>query len=320
MSLKDKSVLITGGAGFIGSHLVDRLIQEKPSNLVVVDNLFLGKESNLKEAKENYPLLKVYWQDASDYVAMKKITKQEAIQVVFDLAIVPLPVSLEKPRWCYEQNNNIMLCWCELAREGYFDTLVHFSSSEVYGDCQYAPMDEYHLLNPTTPYGASKAAADLLVLSYVKSFGIDASIVRPFNNYGSRQNDGSYAGVIPLTIKRILSGEAPAIYGDGKQTRDYVHVLDTVDATVKLYNCSESRGKVINIGSGEETSIVALMKLIARYMDCNKPITYQEARQGDIKRHIAGISLAKTLINFKPQINLEKGLKSVVEWYRGGKS
>lgn len=317
MNLANKSVLVTGGAGFIGSHLVDRLIKEKPSNLVVVDNFFLGKESNLSEAKLNYPKLKVYHQDASDYEAMKGIVESEDIQVVFNLAAVPLPTSLVYPRWTCEQNINITLGLCELARSGYFDTLIHFSSSEVYGSCQYAPMDENHPLNPTTPYGASKAAADLLLLSYMNTFNnINAAIVRPFNNYGPRQNEGSYAGVIPLTIKRLLSGESPVIYGDGEQTRDYIYVTDTVDATVKIYNCQGSRGKVTNIASGSEISINELVKLIAEYMGCNKAIIYESERPADVRRFIASINLARDLINFNPKINLEEGIKQTIEWYK----
>ena len=318
MTLENKSVLVTGGAGFIGSHLVDKLIPEKPSNLVVVDNFFLGKESNLKEAKKNYPQLRIYHQDASDYEAMKKIVRSEGTEVIFNLAIIPLPASLDKPKWSYEHNVNITMCLCELARERAFDTLIHFSSSEAYGNCQYAPMDEYHPLNPTTPYGASKAATDLLVLSYVHTFNITASIIRPFNNYGPRQNEGSYAGVIPLTIKRIQSGEAPVIYGDGEQSRDYIYVSETVDATIDLYNCPESRGKVLNIGSGKETAIITLVKLIARYLNCDKPIVYQETRPGDVRRFIADINRARDLINFKPGIGLEEGLKLTTEWYRRG--
>jgi len=314
MSLKNKSILLTGGAGFIGSYLADRLIQEKPSNLVVVDNFFLGKESNLQEAKANYPQLKIYHQDASNQKAMENIIRLENIEIIFNLAVIPLPASLDKPKWSFEKNVKLTLCLCELARNRAFDTLIHFSSSEVYGSCQYAPMNENHPLNPTTSYGASKAATDLLVLSYIKSFGIDASIIRPFNNYGARQNDGSYAGIIPLTIKRILSGDAPVIYGDGKQTRDYVYVADTVDAAVKLYNCDASRGKIVNIGSGYETTIEGLVELIAQHLECNKPIVYREARQGDVQRHIADISLAQKLIGFKPKTDL--ALESTIEWYR----
>ena len=316
MSLENKTVLVTGGAGFIGSHLVDRLILERPSNIVVVDNFFLGREANLETAKTNYPELKVYRQDASNYEVMKNIIKSEDIQVIFDLAIIPLPMSLVNPRWVYEHNTDIALCLCELARQGCFDTLIHFSSSEAYGSCLYAPMDEKHPLNPTTSYGASKAATDLLILSYISTFGIDASIIRPFNNYGPRQNEGSYGGVIPLTINRILSGEAPVIYGDGEQTRDYIYVTETVKAAVEAYNCQDSRGRVMNIASGSEISINRLVQLIARCMGYDKAITYESERPADVSRFIASINLAHDLMNFTPTINLEEGQKVTVDWYR----
>ena len=315
MSLKKKSVLVTGGAGFIGSHLVDRIIKEEPENLVVVDNFFIGKESNLKEAREKYPKLKIYTQDASDYEVMSEIMKNEGIEVVFDLAVIPLPASLTKPRWTFEQNVNITLSICELARNNFFDTLIHFSSSEAYGTSEYAPMDEKHPLNGTTPYAASKAASDQLVFSYCRTFGIDASIIRPFNNYGPRQNEGSYAGVIPLTIKRILNNEAPVIYGDGKQTRDYLYVTDTTNATIDVYNSKNTRNKVLNIASGKEISIETLVNIIAKYLNCDKAIVYEQERPGDVRRHIANIYLAEDLINFKPTVSLGEGLRLTVEWY-----
>ena len=316
LKLENRSIMVTGGAGFIGSHLVDRLIEEKPSNLVVVDNFFLGKESNLEDAKTNYPALKILRQDAKDYEAMKQIMRDENVQVVFNLAVTPLPASLTNPRWVYEENMAIVLCLLELIRSHDFDTLIHFSSSEAYGTSVYAPMNENHPLNATTPYAVSKAAGDNLILSYYRLFGIDASIVRPFNNYGPRQNEGSYAGVIPLTIRRILSGEPPLIYGDGKQTRDYLYVTDTADAAVKAHNCTKTRGRVLNIGSGKETSINTVVQLIAQHLNCNKPIVYQEPRPADVRRHIASIFLAEELIDFCPKVNMEEGMKSTIEWYK----
>jgi UDP-glucose 4-epimerase len=317
MSLKNRSVLVTGGAGFIGSHLVDRIIKEEPENLVVVDNFFIGKESNLKDARENYPHLKIYNQDVSDYEILSEIMKNEGTDVVFNLAVIPLPASLTKPRWAFEQNLDIALSICELARNNYFDTLIHFSSSEAYGTSEYAPMDEKHPLNGTTPYAASKAASDQLVFSYCKTFAIEAAIIRPFNNYGPRQNEESYAGVIPLTIKKILNDEAPVIYGDGKQTRDYLYVTDTANATIDVYKSKNTRGKVLNIASGKEISIETLIELIATYLNCDKPIVYEQERPGDVRRHIANIYLADDLIGFKPTVSFEEGLKLTVEWYKG---
>jgi UDP-glucose 4-epimerase len=316
MSLKNRSVLIAGGAGFIGSHLVDRLVQEEPDGIVVVDNFFLGKESNLREARANYPDLKVYHQDASDYERMKEILEKEAVEVIFNLAVIPLPASLTKPRWSFEQNVDITLTICELAREDIFETLVHFSSSEAYGTSEYAPMDEKHPLNATTPYAASKAASDHLVFSYCRTFGIDASVIRPFNNYGPRQNEGSYAGVIPLTIKRIMQGLPLVIYGDGFQTRDYLYVTDTANAAIEIYNHKSTRSRALNIASGREISIKALIKAIADYMRFDLPIIYEKERPGDVRRHIANVYLAEDLIGFRPTVDITEGLRRTVDWYR----
>jgi UDP-glucose 4-epimerase len=316
MSLKNRSVLVTGGAGFIGSHLVDRIISEEPENLVIVDNFFLGKESNLKEAQKIYPGLKIYREDASSQEKMEEIVKNECIDVLFNLAVIPLPASFSKPRWTFEHNVDISLTMCELARNDFFDTLIHFSSSEAYGTCEYAPMDENHPLKGKSPYAASKAASDQLIFSYYRTFGIKASIVRPFNNYGPRQNEGTYAGVIPLTIKRILNNEAPVIYGDGKQTRDYLYVTDTADAAVSVYINTNTRGKVLNIASGKEISIETLIKAIATYLHCDIPIVYGPERQGDVRRHIANIFLAEDLIEFRPTVGLEEGLTRTISWYK----
>jgi len=316
MSLKNKSVLVSGGAGFIGSHCVDRLAKENPENLVVVDNFFLGSMSNLDDAQEIYSDLKIYDQDATNYEKMSEIMKNEAIDIVFNFAIVPLPVSFEKPKWTYEHNVAITSTYCELLRKDFYETLINFSSSEAYGTCQYAPMDENHPLNPMTPYAASKASADHLLLSYFRTFGIDASIIRPFNNFGPRQNDKGYAAIIPLTIKRILKGESPIIQWDGEQTRDFIYAANTADAAVEVYNHKNTRGKVLNIASGKDTSVNTVVKLLVELLNCEKPILYQEKRPGDVRRHIANTFLARDLINFKPKISFEDGLKLTVNWYK----
>ncbi|MDY6931339.1 MAG: GDP-mannose 4,6-dehydratase [Halobacteriota archaeon] len=315
MSLKNKSVLVSGGAGFIGSHLVDRLIEEDLENLVAVDNFFLGKESNLEGAKKNFPGLKVYNQDVTDYEKMASILEEESIDVIFNLAIVPLLVSMDKPKWTYEHNAAITSSYCELLRNDLFKTLINYSSSEAYGSCMFAPMDENHPLNPMTPYAASKAASDHLLLSYYRTFGVDASIIRPFNNFGPRQNDKSYAAVIPLTINRILSGEAPIIYWDGEQSRDFIYVTNTADAAIEVYNHKNTRGKVLNVASGKETTINTIVKTIIKLLDCDKPIIYKEKRAGDVRRHIANTFLAQDLFGFKPKVGLEEGLRHTVKWY-----
>src|SRR5262245_30382551 len=250
MKLKGKHVLVTGGAGFIGSHLVDRLAKEDPASLVVVDSFFLGTEENLVEARKAYPDLKLFRMDASNLAAMLQLVISEKIEVVFDLAVVPLPTSLDFPTWTIETNIGIASTFCELARRGYIQTLVHCSSSEAYGSAIHIPMDEEHPLVPCTPYAASKAACDHIILSYRETYNIDTVIVRPFNNFGVRQNPGSYAGIIPIVVRRILRGDPIEIYGDGEQTRDFVFVQDTADAMVQIYEEGKTRGQVINIASG----------------------------------------------------------------------
>ena len=315
MSLENKSVLVTGGAGFIGSHLVDRIINEKPANLVVIDNFFLGKERNLAMARQRYKALKVYKKNAAKKNEMEKILKNEDTDVVFNLAIIPLPVCLSNPQSAYEINVKLTSVICELARKDAYKTLVHYSSSEAYGTALNTPMTEDHPLNPTTPYGASKIASDHLVLSYIKTFGIDASVVRPFNAFGPRQNERSYAGVIPLTIKRILQRKPPIIQGDGLQTRDFTYVEDLADATVRIYNQKKTRGKVINIASGKETTIIELMTKIAKLMNYTKTPIFKDPRPGDVRRFFGCNLLAQRLIDYRPQVDLEEGLRPTIEWY-----
>ena len=316
MKMTGKSVLVTGGAGFIGSHLVDRIIQESPNNLVVVDNLFLGKEANLEQARQVFPILKFYSQDASDYEAMKQIITAEGVEVVFNLAVVPLPTSLERPRWTVDTNVAITTVACELLRKGYYQTLIHFSSSEAYGSAQYVPMDEKHPLSPTTPYAASKAAGDHVVLSYWKTFGIDAAIVRPFNNFGPRQNEGTYAGVIPIVIRAALRGDPVIIYGDGEQTRDFIFVREVADAALRIYEEPDTRGQVINIAAGEELSINRLVQVIVGILGTDVPIVHEAPRPGDVRRHCGAIDLARRLAGFRPYIALDDGLAETVDWYR----
>lgn len=318
-SLRNKVVLVTGGAGFIGSHLVDQLTLEHPKEIVVVDNFFLGKEGNLKDAKSTYRNLKVYGKDASRYESMKEVLKKHKVEVVFNLAVIPLPTSLVKPYWASKKNVDIAMAMCELCRNEYFDTLIHCSSSEAYGTAAYVPMDEKHPLDPKTPYAASKAACDHLVMSYYYTYGIDAAIVRPFNNYGPRQNKGSYAGVIPLTIRRILNGEQPVIYGDGKQTRDFIYVTDTANAMVNIYKNKKTRGKTLNVASGKEITINKVISSIAKYLEYKGKVRYEPSRPADVCRHLGGVNLAKKLIAFKPVVNFDVGIKRTIEWYKGTK-
>src|SRR5579859_871822 len=313
-----KHVLVTGGAGFIGSHLVDLLLSEGVKELTIIDNFFLGNTANLAEASQHRPDLRVLHLDASDDHAVRAAFAQlRDVDVVFDLAVIPLPTSLERPQFCFETNVKITSTLCELLREGRFGTLVHFSSSEAYGSARKVPMSEEHPLEPLTPYAASKAASDHLVRTYAATFGVDALVVRPFNNYGPRQNDQQYAGVIPTMLRCAFEGRVFTIFGDGQQTRDYIYVKDTARAVLNLYQCSQACGQVVNIGSGQEISIHDLKLKIEHILGREIPTEWREPRPGDVRRHRADITLLKSLTAFAAKTSIDDGLAATVAFYRG---
>lgn len=315
-TLTGKSVLVTGGAGFIGSHLVERIAAERPTRLVVVDNLFLGKDENLAPARARFPGLKLYAQDAADFDAMAAITAAEGVDVVFNLAIVPLPASLVNPRWTVDVNVALATVPCELLRLGYYKTLIHFSSSEAYGSAGTVPMMEDHPCVPSTPYAASKLAGDHVVLAYRETYGVDVAVLRPFNNYGPRQNAGAYAGIIPIVVGNALRGETVHIFGDGEQTRDFVFVRDTVEAAVRMYSTPGTRGRVVNVASGCETTMNALVQELLAALEVDVPLVHDASRPGDVRRHCGGIDLARALFGYSPVTSLREGLVETVAWYR----
>lgn len=314
--LEDKNVLVTGGAGFIGSHLVDRLIEENPNNIVVIDDLSLGNLANLEYAIKEFPEIRIEVQDSSQYYIMKQIIANQNIDVIFDLAVVPLPASLIYPKETVDINVSIVNCLSSLLKEGYYDTLVHFSTSESYGTANYVPMDEKHPINPETPYAASKVAGDYIVKSYANTFGLDTSIIRPFNNYGPRQNKGNYAGIIPIVINSALRNMDIIIYGDGKQTRDFIYVKDTADAAIKIYKCEETKNEIINIASGVEIDMNTLVERILNLMKSNTRVLHRDPRPGDVMRHCADVSLANKLIGFEPKPMSDENLLETIDWYK----
>jgi UDP-glucose 4-epimerase len=310
-----KNVLVTGGAGFIGSHLCDALLINSCNRVIAADNLFLGKESNLELAKE-YPNFVFINADITNYEAISKIVLENNIDIIFHLAVIPLEASLEKPVWCFDENVKMTENILEIVRlSEHKITLIAYSSSEVYGSALYVPMDENHPMLPHTPYAASKAASDMMIYSYIKTFNIDAAIVRPFNNYGPRQNEGSYAGVIPLTIKRILTGEKPIIYADGKQTRDFIYVKDTVHWTLEIYKNEKTRGEIINLSSGKQTGIGDIIQMICKEMNYVDSIDRRPSRKGDVKNHQGCMKKAKELINFNYTTNFNTAIRSTIDWY-----
>ncbi|MDP2414344.1 dTDP-glucose 4,6-dehydratase [Daejeonella sp.] len=311
----NKNVLVTGGAGFIGSHLCDHLLTEPVVKIIAVDNLYLGKEENLSEAKVNSKFRFINC-DVTNYESIAKIISDNEIDVIFHLAVIPLEASLENPVWCFDQNIKMTQNLLEIIRLSKRQiSIIAYSSSEVYGTAIYTPMDENHPLLGHTPYAASKSASDLLVYSYGKTFGIDFSIVRPFNNFGPRQNEKNYAGVIPLTIRRIMEGEKPVIFDDGTQTRDFFYVKDSAYWTAEIYKNEEAHGQIINLASGKQIMIKDVIEIICKELKYSGEIERRATRIGDVRVLEGNVELAERLLNFKDITTFDQAIIPTIKWY-----
>lgn len=314
-SIENKNVLVTGGAGFIGSHLCDGLLERGAAKVVCLDNFFLGKEENIQEAQKHNNFI-LYRDDARNFGVVQAILEKEKIDIVFNLATIALNYSFFNPFDAYMVNVEIANTLLELLKIGAYKTLIHTSSSEAYGTAQYSPMDEKHPMNPTTPYAAGKAAADLMIHSFSKIMDMDISIIRPFNNYGPRQNaEGSLAAIIPKTAKVIKDCGKPIVEGDGEQTRDFIYVGDTVRGLILAYEKEESRGKIINLGSGKEISINHLLEQICKFMGYCGEYDRRPARISDVRNLCASSKKAKEILGFEPEVSFSSGLKKTLDWY-----
>ncbi len=308
-------MLITGGAGFIGSHLCDKYTQER-HNVLCLDNFTNGNLVNVRHllGYRNFKLIKG---DIRDFDLLEKIMRD--VDVVFHLAAqIHVERSYVEPRLTYEVNvmgtQNIL----EIARLHDAKKVIHASTSEVYGSSLYHPMDEKHPLNAPHPYGASKIAADRMCYAYIQTYGMNIAILRLFNVFGPRQRDIGYGGVISIFTRRVLSGMPPIIYGDGRQTRDYTYIEDAVKAYDLVLNHKEPITEPVNFGSGREVAIVDLANKIVDL--CGKKDTLQPVhiapRMGEVKRLIADATKAKELLGWEPKYDLAKGLSEFVQWYR----
>lgn len=308
-------ILITGGAGFIGSHLCEKYTKEGHT-ILCLDNFLSGDLNNVKHLLEfrNFKLIKG---DVRDFELLEKIMRD--VNVVFHLAAqIHVDRSYVEPKLTYDINvigtQNIL----EIARLYDASKVIYASTSEVYGSAQYVPIDEKHPLNAPHPYGASKIAADRMCNAYMQTYGMNISILRLFNVFGPRQRDIGYGGVISIFTRRVLSNISPIIYGDGLQTRDYTYIEDAVRAYDLVFKHNEPICEPINFGSGREETILDLANMIIEYAGKKgriKPV-HVAPRIGEVKCLIANAAKAKELLGWKPKYKLEKGLREFVQWYK----
>jgi UDP-glucose 4-epimerase len=311
-------ILITGGAGFIGSHLSEKYTLEGHT-VLCLDNFMNSDLGNIRGLL-NYKNFKLINGDVRDFDLLEKIVGD--VDVVIHLAAqIHVDRSILEPKLTYDVNIFGTLNILELARRYDINKVIHTSTSEVYGSAQYVPMDENHPLDAPHPYGASKVAADRMCNAYMQTYGVNVCVMRPFNTFGPRQKDTGYGGVISIFVKRSLNGTPPIIYGDGMQTRDYTYVKDLVRAYDMILKYKKPMREPINFGTGREIRIIDLAHKIIGLCGKKgriKPV-HVAPRPGEVGRLVADYSKAKKLLGWEPEFTFEKGLIEFIKWYKSYK-
>jgi UDP-glucose 4-epimerase len=310
MKIEGKRVLVTGGAGFIGSHLVDRLATS--NQVTVLDDFSVGDEQNLTRARRRIKVLRA---DVRDLVSARAAVKEA--DVVFHLAVVCLRTSIADPLLSHLVNDLGTLNLLLAARESNVERFVYVSSSEVYGTAVRVPMDEDHPLNPMTPYAAAKLAGEAYALTFHRTYGLPTMVVRPFNAYGPREHlDGPSGEVIPRFVAWALGRRPLVVFGDGSQTRDFTWVGDTVRGIVLAAECDELVGGCINIARGQEVSVLRVAQLVQEIVGTHIPVQHVDERPGDVRRHFSGVERARSLLGFSARVGIEEGLRRYIDCAR----
>ncbi len=313
--MKNSRALVTGGAGFIGSHLVGALLKEG-CEVTVLDDLSSGRIENIQPYQDQ-PGFSFVKGSILDRDLVKEVMK--GVRVVYhQAAIRSVPKSIEMPSVVNEVNVTGTLNLLNEALANEVERFVYASSSSVYGESVTLPKRESLPAVPASPYGTSKLAAEHYCRVFNKVYGLKTVSLRYFNVYGPRQTYGPYSGVIIVFIGRALNGEPPVIFGDGNQTRDFTHVSDVVQTNLLASRLEAPVGEVLNIGTGRQTSVNNLARMILELTErTDLTPTYDPPRPGDIKHALADISKAKELLGYEPKVSLHQGLSKLVRWYQG---
>jgi UDP-glucose 4-epimerase len=303
--------LVTGGAGFIGSHIV-RALLEQGASVRVLDNFQTGRRENL--AALGGPALEVLEGDLRD-PAMRSQAVQGVEVIYHQAAFVSVPESMQDPQRCFDINVAGTAALFEAARVAGVRRVVIASSAAVYGDSTRLPLDEDTPLHPVSPYAVSKRVNEMYAALYTEAFGLEVVALRYFNVYGPRQRpDSMYAAAIPLFIERLRAGKPVTVFGDGGQTRDLIFVGDVVRANLLAADHPAAAGRVFNICTGTETRVIDLLEvLLDLFPDAAGP-EFAAARPGDIYRSVGSPARAASLLGFRPLVPLAEGLKDTVAW------
>jgi UDP-glucose 4-epimerase len=315
MSLKDKRILVTGGAGFVGSHIVDQLIEEDCRSVVVVDNMIRGRRENLVKAGGHVELIEA---DVRDRTLMERLVARS--DIVFHQAALRITHCAAEPRLAMEVMANATFDILELCAKHGVEKIVAASSASVYGMADVFPTPEsQHPYSNRTLYGAAKAFNEGLLRSFNEMYGLRYVALRYFNVYGPRMDiHGKYTEVLIRWMECIDAGMGPTIFGSGLQTMDFVHVRDVARANI-LAAKADASDMVFNVGSGVETSLVDLVGLLLQAMGRKslKPQFGPERQINPVSRRLADTDAARRSLGFEISVPLERGLTDLVEWWRG---
>jgi UDP-N-acetylglucosamine 4-epimerase len=316
-SVKDKSFLVTGGAGFIGSHLVSYLLNNGAKEVRVLDNLSTGFKANLAEHESN-KAFKFIVGDITDYDTCFKACQN--IDGVFNnAALGSVSRSMNDPMATNHANVSGFINVLFAAKNQGVKRIVYASSSSVYGDDKSNEKQEHITGNLLSPYAVSKKTDELYADVFSRSYNMEIIGLRYFNVYGPKQNpNGAYAAVIPIFISNLLKGETPSIFGDGTTSRDFTFINNVVYANILAFSTtnSEAINQVYNVAYGSSASLNQLFDLVKSNLNSSINPEYKAERKGDIKNSLANINKAKSLLGYNPLVNLEQGMQITIDWYK----